>query len=167
MDCSTPGFPILHISQSLVKLMSIELVMPPSHLVLCHPFLLLPSIFLSIKVFFNESVLLHQVAKVLELQHQSFSEYSVLISSRIDWFSIPAVQRTLSVFCTTIQKHHFFSTQPSLWSNSHVRTWLLAKPLLCLYRPLLAKWCLCFLNTLSGLVIAFLPRSRHLLISWP
>ena len=83
------------ISRSLVKLMSIELVIPANHLVLCHRFLLLASIFLSFKVFFNESVLLHQGAKVLELQHQSFSEYSVLVSFRIDWFSIPAVQRTL------------------------------------------------------------------------
>ena len=69
MDCSTPGFPVLHHSQSLVKLMSIESVMPSNHLILCHPFLL-PSIFSSIRVFSNK------VTKVLELQlqHQSFQQ---------------------------------------------------------------------------------------------
>ena len=54
-DCSTPGFPVLHCLQSLLKLMSIELVMPSNHLTLCHPLLLLPSIFPSIRVFSNES----------------------------------------------------------------------------------------------------------------
>jgi len=58
-------------SQGLLKLMSIESVIPSNHLILCHPLLLLPSILLSIRVFSNESVFLHQVAKVLELQHQS------------------------------------------------------------------------------------------------
>ena len=57
MDCSTPGFPVLHSFQSLLKLMSIESVMPSNHLILCHPLLLLPSIFPSIRVFSNESVL--------------------------------------------------------------------------------------------------------------
>ena len=93
--------------------------MSPNHLVLFHPFLLLASIFLSIKVFFNELVLLHQVAKVLELQHQSFSEYSVLISFRIDWFSIPAVQRTLKSLlhhnskASVLQHSTFFMVQLS------------------------------------------------------
>ena len=73
MDCSAPGFPSITNSQSLPKLMSIESVMPPNHLILCHPLLLLPSIFSSIRVFSNESSS-HQVAKVLEfqLQYQSF-----------------------------------------------------------------------------------------------
>ena len=52
---------------------------------------------------------------------------------------------------TTVQKHQFFSTQPSLWSNSHIRTWLLEKPYLWLYRPLSTKWCLCFLTCCLGL----------------
>ena len=67
---------------------------------------------------------------------------------------------------TTIWKHQFFSTQPSLWSNSHTCTWLLEKPQLCLYGPLSAKWYVCFWIWLSGFVIAFLQRSEHLLISW-
>ena len=57
MDYSTSGFPTLHVSQSLLKLMFIELMMPPNHLILCHPLLLLPSIFPSIRVFSNESAL--------------------------------------------------------------------------------------------------------------
>ena len=65
---------------------------------------------------------------------------------------------------TSIWKHHFFGLQASLWSNSHVHTWLLEKPNLWLDRPLSAKWCLCFL--IHYVCIAFLPRSKHLLISW-
>ena len=64
---------------------------------------------------------------------------------------------------TTMWKHQFFGAQPSLWSNSHICIWLLEKPQLWLYGPLSAKWCLLF-NTLSRFVIAFLPRSKCLLI---
>ena len=74
MDCSPPGLPLsFTISQSLLKLLFIESVMPSNHLILCRPFLFLPSIFPSIRIFSNESVL-HQVAKILEfqLQYQSF-----------------------------------------------------------------------------------------------
>ena len=73
MDCSTPGFPVHHQLWSLLKLMSIESVMPSNHLILCHPLLLLSSIFLSIRVFSRVSSS-HQMAKVFEfqLQHQSF-----------------------------------------------------------------------------------------------
>ena len=74
MDCSIPGFPAFTISLSLLKLMSIESVMPFNHLIFCFPLLLLPSIFPGIRVFSNESALFIKVAKVLELQlqHQSF-----------------------------------------------------------------------------------------------
>ena len=78
------------------------------------------------------------------------NEYSGLTSFRIDWFDL-AVQTTLKVFSTAIWKHQFSGTQPSLLSNSHIRTWLLEKPWLWLYRPLLAKWCLCFLIYCLGL----------------
>ena len=78
------------------------------------------------------------------------NEYSGLTSFRIDWFDL-AVQTTLKVFSTAIWKHQFSGTQPSVWSNSHIRTWLLEKPWLWLYRPLLAKWCLCFLIYCLGL----------------
>ena len=73
MDCSTPGLPVHHQLPELLRLMSIESVMPSNHLILCHPLLLQPLIFASIRVFSNELVS-RQVAKVLEfqLQHQSF-----------------------------------------------------------------------------------------------
>ena len=92
MDCSTPGFTI---SQSLLKLMSTESVMPSNHLILCHP--LLPSIFPSIRVFSNESFLQIRWPKCWSF---SFSispsnEYSGLIFFRIDWFYLLAVQETL------------------------------------------------------------------------
>ena len=74
MDCSMPGLPVHHQSQSLLKLMSFESVMPSNHIILCCPLLLQPSIFPSIRVFSSESSSSHHVAKVLEfqLQHQSF-----------------------------------------------------------------------------------------------
>ena len=111
--------------QSLHKLMFIELVMPSNHLILCHS-LLLPSIFPSIRIFSNESVLCIRWPKYWSF---SFSispsnEHSGLIFSRIEWFDLLAVQGTLNrVFSnTTIQKHQFFRTQLSLWSNSHIHT---------------------------------------------
>ena len=97
----------------------------PSHLILCCP-LLLPSIFPSIRVFFRVSSS-HQVAKVLEfqLQHQSFQWIF-----RTDFLSHGLVWSPWSprVFNTTVQKHSFIGTQLSLYSNSHIHTWLLEKP---------------------------------------
>ena len=86
------------LSWSLLKLISIESVMPSNHLTLCLPLLLLPSILPSIRVFSNSSS--HQVAKVLEiqLQHQSFNDYSGPISFRMNWFELLAVQGTLKSF---------------------------------------------------------------------
>ena len=90
--------PVSTISWSLLKLISIESVMPSNHLILCCPLLLLPSILPSIRVFSNSSS--HQVAKVLEiqLQHQSFNDYSGPISFRMNWFELLAVQGTLKSF---------------------------------------------------------------------
>ena len=129
-------------SRSLLKFMSIKLVMPSKHLILCLPRLLLPSIFPSIRVFSNESVLHIRWPKYWSF---SFSispsnEYSGLISFRICWLDLLAVQGTLRVFSnTTVQKHLFFSVQLSLQSNSHIYTWLLEKTKPWLDRPLLAK----------------------------
>ena len=117
-------------SQSLLKLMSIESVMPSNHLILCCP-LLLASIFSSIGVFSNESVLHFRWPKYWNF---SFSispsnEYSGLISFRIDWFHLLAVQGTLiSPLQHHSSKYYFFGTQLSLWSISHIYTWLLEKP---------------------------------------
>ena len=93
MNCSTPGFLSFTISQNSLKLMSIELVMLSNHFILCYPLLLLPSIFPSIRVFSNNSVLHIRWPK--ELQHQSFQRISGLISFTIDWFDLFEVQGTL------------------------------------------------------------------------
>ena len=97
MDCSMPGFPVITNSWSLLKLMSIESMTPSNYLILCHPFLFLPSIFPSITIFSNESVL-----HIRWTKYWSFSftislsnEYSGLISFRMDWFDLLAVQGTL------------------------------------------------------------------------
>ena len=113
------------VSWSLLKLMSIESMMPSNHLILCHPLLLLPSIFPSIRVFTNESAPCIKWPKYWSFSISPSNEYSWVISFRIDWFDLLAVQGTLArVFSnTTVQKHHqFFGTQPSLWSNSHIHT---------------------------------------------
>ena len=117
-------------SRSLLKLMSIEVVMPSNHLIFCCPHLLLPSIFPSIRVFSNESVL-----HIMWPKYWSFSfsispsnEYSGLISFRIDWLSLLAVQGTLK----SLLQHHSSKASilpcSTLWSKSHIHTWLLEKP---------------------------------------
>ena len=120
------------ITWSLLKLMSIESVMPSNCLVFCHPLLLPPSIFPSIRVFSNELAL-----QIRWPEYRSFSfsinpssEYSGLVSFMVvDWFDLLDVQRTLNILLQhQVQKHQFFGTQPSLWSNSHIHTWLLQKP---------------------------------------
>ena len=119
------------ISWILLKLMSIESAMPSNYLILCHPLLLLPSIFPSIRVFSNESALRIRWPKYWNFSFNisPSNEYSGLISFRMDWFDLLAVQGSLKYLIhTTDQKHQFFSVQPLLWSNSHVHTWLLGKP---------------------------------------
>ena len=126
------------ISQSLLKLTFIEPVMLSNHLTLCCLLLLLPSIFPRVRVFSNELAL-----HIRWLKYWSFSfsiclsnEYSGLISLKIDWFNLLAVQWTLKSFLQhTVQKHQFFGAQPSLWSNSHIHIWLLEKPYLWLDKP--------------------------------
>ena len=114
-------------SRNLLKFMSIESVIPFNHLILCHPLLLPPSIFPSIRVFSNESLLHIRWPK-----YWSFS-FSTSSSKDIqDWFSlgwtgwVSLQAKGLEVFSnTTVQKHQFFSAQLSLESNSHIHTWLL------------------------------------------
>ena len=110
---------------SLLKLMSIESVMPSNHLILCHPFPLLPLIFPSIRVFSNESALHIRWPKYWSFSFRlsPSNEYSELISFRMDWFDLLAVQGTLRVFSNTpVQKPQFFSAQSSLRSSSHICT---------------------------------------------
>ena len=98
MDCSTPGFPVLHyLLDSLLKLMPIELVMPSNHLTLCHPLLLLPSIFPGIRVFSTELALHIRWPKYWNFSFtiSPSNEYSGLISFKIDWLDLLAVQGTL------------------------------------------------------------------------
>ena len=104
-------------SQSLLKLMSITMVMPSNHLILCHPLLLLPSIFPSIRVFSSESVLCIRWPKYWSFSFNisPSNKHSGLISFRMDWLDLLAVQGLSRVFSdTTVQKHQFFDTQLSL-----------------------------------------------------
>ena len=111
-------------SWSLLKLMSIESMMPSNHLILCHSLLLPRSIFPSIRVFLNESVLWIRWPKYWNL-----ASASVLPMNIQDWFPLEWTGLISRVFSnTTVQKHQFFSTQLSLYSNSHIHIWLLEKP---------------------------------------
>ena len=126
--CQTPLFSTIF--QNLLKFMCTESVMPSNHLIFCHP-ILLPLIFPSIRVFSNESPLrigcpsigVSASASVLPMNIQSWFPlgWTGLISLKSKGLS-----RVFS--STTIQKHHFFGTQPLLWSNSHTFIWLLEKP---------------------------------------
>ena len=117
-------------SQSLLKLMCIESVIPSNHLILCRPLLLLPSIYPSIRVLSNESAL-----RIRQPKYWSFSfiispsnEYSGPISFRMDWLDLLLSKGLSRVFSnTTVQKHQFFSAELSLESNSQIHTWLLEK----------------------------------------
>ena len=118
-------FPCPSPTRSLLKFMSIESVMPSSHLILCCPFLLLPTIFSSIRVFSKEPVLHIRWPKYWSFSFtiSPSNEYSGLISFRVDWFDLLAVQGTLKSFSNiTVQKHQFFGPQLSLWSNSPIYT---------------------------------------------
>ena len=116
MDCSTPGFPVHHQLSELAQTpISIESVMPSNHLILCHPLLLLPSIFPRIRVFSNESVLSIRWPKYWSF---SFSispsnEHSGLVFFRIDWFDLLAVPGTLKS-----PLHHHSSKTSVLWHST-------------------------------------------------
>ena len=175
MDCSTPGPHQASLSitnyHSLLKLMSIESVMPSNHLILCHPLLLLPSVFLSIRVFSNESVLCIRWPKYWSF---SFSispsnEYSGLISFRMDCLDLLAVQGALK----SLLQHH--SSRASILRCSAFLVVQLSHPYMITVKTIALTWqrtvfvgkvlSLIF-NMLSRLVITFLPRSKCLLISW-
>ena len=170
MDCSTPGFPVHHQHPELLKFMPIKSVMPSSHLILCHPHLL-PSVFPSIRVFSNGSVLCLRWPKYWSFSF-SFSispsyEYSGLISFRIDWFDLLAVQGTLK---NLFQNHS--SKASVLWHSLWYKAWFMVQ-LSCPYmttgktialtiQPFVGKVMSLVFNTLSRFVTAFLPRGKHL-----
>ena len=156
-------------SQSSLKLMSIESVMPSNHLILCRLLLLLPSNFSSIRVFSNESVLCFRSPEYLSF---SFSlslsnEYSGLISIRMDWLDLLAVQGTLK---SLLQYHS--SKASILWCSAFFMVQLshpymtTGKTIALTRQAFVSKVMSLLFNMLSRLVIAFLPRSKHLLISW-
>ena len=156
-------------SWSLLKLMFIELVMPSNHLILCHPLLLLPSIFPSIRVFSSESILHIRWPKYWSFSFSisPSSEYSGLISFRMDWLDLLAVQGTLK----SLLQHH--SSKASLFQHSAFFIVQLSHPYMTTGKIIpLTRWTFVgkvlslLFNMLSMLVITFLPRSRCLLISW-
>ena len=148
--------------------MSIESVMPSNHLILCHP-LLLPSIFPSIRVFFSESVLHISWPKYWSFSFSisPSSEYSGLISFRMDWLDLLAVQGTLK---SLLQQHS--SKASILWYSAFFiiqvsHPYITAGKTVALTRQtFVGKVMSLPFNMLSRLVIAFLPRSKRLLISW-
>ena len=164
MDCSTPGFPVHHQLSELTQTSVHCVGMPSNHLILCRPCLLPPSIFPSIRVFSNESVLCIRWPKdwSFSFSISPSNEYSGLISFWIDWFDLLAVQGTLS----SLLQHHsskasFFRPCPSLWSNSHIHTWPLEKTIALTRQTFVDKVMSLFFNVLSRLFVAFLPRSKH------
>ena len=156
-------------SPSLHKLKSIESVMPSNHLTLCCPILLLPSIFPSIRVFSNESILRMMWPKYWSFSFSisSSNEHSGLISFRMDWLDLLAVQGTLK----SLLQHH--SSKASILQCSGILIVQLSHPYMTTGKTIALTRCtfvskvmplLC--NMLSRLAVAFLPRSKHLLISW-
>ena len=153
--------------QELLKFMSIDLVMPSNHLILCCPHLLLPSMFPRIKVFYNESVICIRQPKYKIFNIRPSKEYSGLISFRMDWFDLLAVQGTLksllqhhsskalilqcSAFCMVQLSHPYTTT---------------GKTIALTRRTFVGKVTSLFFIMLSKLFIAFLPRSKYLLVSW-
>ena len=122
---STPGLPVHHQLPEFIQTHITESVMPSNHLMLCHPLLLPSSIFPSIRVFSNESALCSRWPKYWSFSFNiSLSnEHPGLISFRIDLFHLLQSNGLSRVFSNNIvQKHQFFSIQPSLWSNCHIHT---------------------------------------------
>ena len=153
----------------LFKLISIESEMPSNHLILCHLLLILPSFFSSIRVFSNESVLHIRWSKYWSFSFNisPSNEYSVLISFRMDWLYLLAVQGTLE----SLLQHH--SSKAPILRCSAFFIVQLSHPYMTTGKTMaLTRWIFVgkvlslLFSMLSRLVITFLPRSKHLLISW-
>ena len=161
MDCSTPGFPVL----PHLKLISIESVMPSNHLILCHPLLLLLSIFLSIRVFSNESALCIKWPKYwsFSFNFSPSNEYSGLISFRMDWLDLLAVQGSLK----SLLQHH--SSKASLLQHSAFFMVQISHPYMTTGKTIaltiqtfVGKVMSPLFNMLFMFVIVFLPRSKSI-----
>ena len=166
MDGSTPGFPVLTNSRTLLKLICMESVMPSNRLIPCHSLLLLTSIFPSIMVFSNESVPHIRWPKYWRFSISPSIEYSGLTSFRMDWLDLLAVQGTLK----NLLQHHS-SKASVLWrsaffivklSHPYMTT---GKTTALTRQTFVDKVKSLLFNILSRLVIAFFPRSKCLLIS--
>ena len=169
MNCSTPGLPVHHQIWSLLKLMPIELVMPSSHLILCHPLVLLSPVPHSITVSSNESTLCMRWPKywTFSFSISPSNEHPGLISFRMDWLDLLAIQGTLK---SLLQNH---SSKTSIFWHSAFFKVQLSHPYMTTGKTTaLTRWTFVgkvmslLFNMLFRLVIAFLPRSKYLLISW-
>ena len=154
-------------SWGLLKLMSIALVIPSNHLILCCPLLLRPSTFSSIRVFSNESILHIRWPKYWSFSISPSNEYSQLTSFKMDWLDLLAVPGTLK----SLLQHH--SSKASILQRSAFFIVQLSHPYLTTGKTIaLTRWTFVgkvmslLFNILSRLVIAFLPRSKRLLVSW-
>ena len=169
MYCSMPGFPVHHQLPELLKFISIKSMLPPSHLIFFCPLPIPPSIFLSIRVFFNESVFHIKWPKYWSFTFNisPLNGNAELISFRVYWLDLFAVQETLK----SLLQHHnseasilqcsaFFMVQ---LSHPHTTT---RKTIALNRRTFVGKVTSPLFNMLSRLVIAFLPRSKRLVISW-
>ena len=151
--------------------MSIQSLMLSNHIILCHPLLLLPSVFPSIRVFSNQSTLHIRWPKYwsfsLSISIIPSNEYSGLISFRIDWFDLLTVQGTLK----SLLQHHS-SKASILWHSAffivqHSHPYMTTGKTIALTIWTFVSKVMCLLfNMLSWFAIAFLPKSKHLLISW-
>ena len=164
-----PGFPVLSPTPGACSNSSIELVMPSNHLILCRPPLLLPSVFPRIRVLFKESVLRIRWSKhwSFSFSISPFSEYSGLISFRMDWFDLLAVQGTLKSLL-----QHYSSKASVLWCSAFFMVQFSHPYMTTGKTTALTRWTFVgkvrslLFNMLSRLVIALLPKSKCLLISW-
>ena len=169
MNCSMPGFPVHHQLPESTKLMSIESVMPSNRLILCRPLLLLPSIPPSIRVLSHESALRIRWPKCWSSSFNisPSNEHPGLISFRMDWLDLLAVQGTLksllqhhSSKASILQCSAFFTVQ---LSHPYVTT---GKTIALTRQTFVGKVMSLLLNMLSRLVITFLLRSKQLCLQW-
>ena len=168
MNCSTPGLPVHHQLMEFTQTQSIESVIPSSHLILCRPLLLLPPVPPSIRVFSSESTLRMRWPKYWSFSFSIIPSKEIpgLISFRMDWLDLLAVQGTLK----SLLQHH--SSKASILQRSAFTVQLshpyvtTGKTIALTRRTFIGKVMSLLLNMLSRLVITFLPRSKRLLISW-
>ena len=169
MDCSTSGLPVHHQLSELAQTHVHQVCDAIQHIILCCPLLLLPSVFPSIRVFSNESVLCMRGPKYwgFSFSISPSNEYSGLISFRTDWLDLLVVQGTLK---SLLQCHS--SKESILWCMAFIIVqvsypYMTTRKTTALTRQtLVSKGMSLLFNMLSRLVTAFLPRSKHLLISW-